>query len=71
MKTNRGAYDEHYKQLEGFTIKKFLGMSEEEYGDGFPQFIIGNGREDVMIEVSQDPEGNGGGFLFISEVKKS
>ena len=64
------AYDEHYKQLEGFTIKKFLGMSEEEHGDGFPQFIIGNGREDVMIEVSQDPEGNGGGFLFISEVKK-
>ena len=40
-------------------------------GDGIPQFIIGNGREDVMIEVSQDPEGNGGGFLFISEVKQS
>ena len=70
MKTNRGAYDEYYEQLEGFTIKKFLGMSEEEYGDGFPQFAISNGKEDLMIEVSQDPEGNDGGFLFISKVKQ-
>ena len=67
---NRGSYDEHYKQLEGFTIKKFIGTSEEDYGDGFPQFAISNGKEELMIEVSQDPEGNGGGFLFISEIKK-
>jgi hypothetical protein len=40
-------------------------MSEEEYGDGFPQFLISNGKEDLVIEVSRDPEGNGGGFLFI------
>jgi len=63
-------YNEHYKQLEGFTIKKFLGMSEEKDINPFPQFLISNGNEEVMIEVSQDPEGNGGGFLFISEVKK-
>tara|TARA_R100001460_G_scaffold52701_1_gene91608 strand:+ start:235 stop:435 length:201 start_codon:yes stop_codon:yes gene_type:complete len=60
------AYEEHYKPLEGFTILTYLGMSEEEYGDGFPQFLISNGKEDLVIEVSRDPEGNGGGFLFIS-----
>ena len=63
-------YTKHYKQLEGFTIKKFLGMSVEKDIESFPQFLISNGNEEVMIEVSQDPEGNGGGFLFISEVKK-
>ena len=68
MANNMNAFDEHYKQLEGFTIKKFLGMSEEKDIEPFPQFLISNGKEDVMIEVSQDPEGNGGGFLFISEV---
>ena len=69
MKNNRGSYDDHYNQLEGFTITKFLGMSEEKDIDPFPQFLINNGKEELMIEVSRDPEGNGGGFLFISEVK--
>lgn len=64
------AFDEHYKQLEGFTIKKFLGMSEEKDINPFPQFLISNGNEEVMIEVSQDPEGNGGGFLFINDLPK-
>ena len=62
-------YDDYYKQLEGFTIKKFLGMSKEKDIDSFPQFLIGNGIEDIMMEVSQDPEGNGGGFLFLSDIK--
>ena len=67
---NRGSYDEHYKQLEGFTISKFIGMSADKDIDAFPQFLINNGKEELMIEVSSDPEGNGGGFLFISEIKK-
>lgn len=67
---NRGSYDDHYKQLEGFTIIKFLGMSEDKDIDAFPQFLITNGKEELKIEVSRDPEGNGGGFLFISDVKK-
>jgi len=45
-------------------VKEFLGMSE----DGFPQFILTNKHEDIMIEVSRDEEGNGGGFLFITDV---
>ena len=59
--------NDHYKQLEGWTVKKFLGEDK----DGFPQFVFKRLNEkDLLIEVSQDPEGNGGGFLFISELKK-
>ena len=36
--------------------------------DGFPQLICQKGRgkerEEIVIEVSQDEEGNGAGFLF-------
>ena len=39
-------------------------------GDGFAQFHLKKPNyKDIMIEVSRDPEGNGGGFLFISDVK--
>ena len=58
--------NDYYKQLEGWTVKKFLGEDK----DGFPQFVFKRPNEkDLLIEVSQDPEGNGGGFLFISELK--
>ena len=61
---------EYYKQLEGFKITKFLGVTTEDYNDGFPQFVLTKkGFTDVMIEVSRDPEGNGGGFLFIGDTK--
>lgn len=59
--------NDYYKQLEGWTVKKFLGEDK----DGFPQFVFKRPNEkDLLIEVSQDPEGNSGGFLFISELKK-
>ena len=59
--------NDYYKQLEGWTVKKFLGNDK----DGFPQFVFKKPNEkDLLIEVSQDPEGNGGGFLFISDLKK-
>jgi hypothetical protein len=46
-----------------------MGAVEDEYGgDPFPQFLLRKeGHEDIMIEVSRDPEGNEGGFLFISD----
>jgi hypothetical protein len=54
--------DRYYKQLEGFRIKKFLGIDAE----GFPEFTLTKPKyEDVKIAVSSDPEGNSGGFLFI------
>ena len=72
MTNNNGNFDDYYSQLEGFTIKKFIGVTEEEglAGDGFPQFLLSKeGHEDIMVEVSRDPEGNCGGFLFIGEPK--
>lgn len=53
-------YKRYYSQLEGATIHYYVGMN-----DGFPTFDVklGNGQI-VRLEVSADPEGNGGGFLF-------
>ena len=60
--------DRYYKQLEGFKINKFLGIDAE----GFPEFILTKPKyEDVKIAVSCDPEGNGGGFLFIMDTKET
>ena len=46
----------YYKGLEGRKIIK-TGVNSE----GFPFFTLDN---KAVIEVSQDPEGNGPGFLF-------
>ena len=60
---------DYYKQLEGFKITKFLGVTDEDDIDGFPQFVLTKkGYQDIKIEVSRDEEGNGGGFLFIGDV---
>ena len=51
----------YYSQLEGATITKFEGLADGE----FPAFTVTlkSGRV-AVIEISQDPEGNGGGFIF-------
>jgi len=60
--------DRYYKQLEGFKIKKFLGIDVE----GFPEFVLTKPKnEDVKIAVSSDPEGNSGGFLFINSAEEN
>ena len=65
---NSGNFDDYYKQLEGMKIHKYMGMGD----DGFPRFILKKkGYEDTQIEVSRDPEGNEGGFLFIGETDES
>jgi len=50
----------YYKALEGGHVKS-AGLTV----DGFPYFtvVFANGEE-YTLEVSQDPEGNGPGFLF-------
>ena len=73
MPNRNGNFDDYYKQLEGFTIEKFLGVTEDDEDfatDGFPQFrLVKEGYQSIIVEVSRDPEGNGGGFLFIAEDK--
>jgi hypothetical protein len=51
----------YYKQLEGATILRFKGTDS----DGFPMFLarLANGKH-VELVLSQDEEGNGGGFMF-------
>lgn len=55
-------WKEYYSQLEGARIVKYLG--EDFYG--FPTFtvIYADGQE-YEVQVSRDPEGNEGGFLFL------
>jgi len=56
----------YYEALEGATIVKFVEMRKDEFGgSSFPVFLIKFSDGSVgEIEVSQDEEGNGGGFLF-------
>ena len=59
-------YNKYYKALEGATILKFVEMRKDEFGGKpFPVFLVmfsdGEAKE---IEISQDEEGNGGGFVF-------
>jgi len=53
----------YYQGAIGFKIVG-VGMTE----DGFPQLILEKGkgktREEIVLEVSCDEEGNGAGFLF-------
>ena len=59
--------ERYYRQLEGAKIVQFLGIEEDDFGgEGFPKFHIQfpNGENHEVV-VSQDPEGNGGGFLFL------
>jgi len=55
----------YYGSLKGATILSFDEMGDADFGDGFPVFTVrfANG-ETGKIEISQDPEGNGGGFIF-------
>ena len=59
-------YYPYYKQLDGATIDCYAGMYEDEpLGVSFPQFrvTLADGTK-ILLEVSSDEEGNGGGFLF-------
>lgn len=59
-------WNKYYGSLEGARIIKFEGMNtEDDYGDGFPEFSVRFANGEVgIISISQDPEGNGGGFIF-------
>ena len=60
-------YRRYYGQLSGCLITG-VGLTE----DGFPFLIVAphGGTSDTAhrVEISQDPEGNGAGFLFIPDM---
>jgi hypothetical protein len=65
-------WSKYYGSFVGAKIVSFDGMNNEGYlGDGFPTFTVlfADGTKDT-IEISQDPEGNGGGFIFGLSVVK-
>jgi len=65
-------FQRHYGSLEGWTITKFIGMSEDSFGGkAFPQFLINKGEQASIMEISQDEEGNGGGFIFHDLMEKN
>jgi hypothetical protein len=66
MTTNE-YFAKYYGDLVGATILSFDGMQNEDcdFGDGFPSFTVKFKDGEIgQIQISQDPEGNGGGFVF-------
>ena len=59
-------WKKYYGSLAGATIIKFDGMHDDDMGgDGFPSFTVRFKDGTIgQIEISRDPEGNGGGFIF-------
>jgi hypothetical protein len=71
MKKKNDFWSKYYGSLVGATVISFEGMNteDEDYGDGFPEFKIRFADGQIgIISISQDPEGNGGGFIFGLEV---
>tara|TARA_Y100001938_G_scaffold132193_1_gene190212 strand:- start:653 stop:853 length:201 start_codon:yes stop_codon:yes gene_type:complete len=65
--TKLDSYRKHVEPLIGFRI---IGVDVEESDfDPFTVLKVQRGDEKLDLVVSQDPEGNGGGFLFIEGEK--
>lgn len=55
---------DHYERLVGYTVAS-IGEDDE----GFPALLLTHETLEPMFAiVSQDPEGNGPGWLFVEEV---
>ena len=59
----RKFYTDYYTQLVGGKITGFI-LTEDEEDNLWPTFTILVGKKTYEIELSQDEEGNGPGFLF-------
>lgn len=64
--TSNNYYTKYYGDLVGATILSFDGMQDNDtFGDGFPSFTVKFKDGEIgQIQISQDAEGNGGGFIF-------
>ncbi|WP_108816551.1 hypothetical protein [Loktanella sp. Alg231-35] len=57
----------YYAQLVGAEITAFRLISDEFGEDPWPTFTVKMPGGNVMeMQLSRDPEGNGGGFAFIA-----
>jgi hypothetical protein len=71
-KESKKTFDDYYQQLIGYKIVSYKLDDEYEDVEPFPTFILSHPKKaTIKIDVSQDPEGNGGGFLFLEMLKKS
>jgi len=71
-KESKNAFDDYYEQLIGYKIVSYKLDDECEDIEPFPTFILSHPKKaTIKIDVSKDPEGNGGGFLFQEMLKKS
>ena len=71
-KESKNAFDDYYEQLIGYKIVSYKLDDECEDIEPFPTFILSHPKKaTIKIDVSQDEEGNGGGFLFLEMLMKS
>ena len=70
MTSRLNSYKEHVEPLIGF---KIIGVDVDdcEHGNPFTVLKVQRGDEKYNLVVSQGPEGNGGGFLFIEGEKEN
>jgi len=63
--TARKFYEEYYGSLVGATITKVTMSDDDEEGNCWPMFdvTLKDGTK-LELELSQDEEGNGPGFMF-------
>jgi hypothetical protein len=59
-------FGKYYGDLVGAKVLSFDGMQDDDLGgDGFPTFtVLFKSGEKGKIQISCDPEGNRGGFIF-------
>ena len=60
-------WDKYYRQLVGATVVEFVGVVPDELEEwiSFPTLFVRLKDGTVCeLQISQDPEGNGGGFIF-------
>ena len=62
------AFEKHYKQLVGWTIKQIAADEMEDYGEDIYGLVLTKGKAKKIAWISRDPEGNGPGFLDIADV---
>lgn len=69
---NPGAAQFHQARLNKLVGARItsVGIAPDEFGlfDPWPILVLRKDGKQIVVQVSQDPEGNGPGFLFIDGV---